>query len=414
LQTTANWTAQILLYPIYMMFQTVRLVGASLKQAIALEATTPPSHPASGQPTAILSADTPIQNALQAVQGFTLETELPVWVDPLSTIPIPVQPSHWSKRLLRIGTHFLHLLRSTPSASPTQLPHSATPSSPAIQAIASLLQTRTLVLVTNQNQVLDILTPEQQDQLRRRIAWETAHYGRYLHLRQVRRQTFARLEQKPVANNHVILPVRLLQRGFRALMAWVQSSPLAVGANLFREADLASLPPVRKEFTSRPALLPTKGLRGLLQAWNPRALLRESESPSPAGSTTSQVGLTTTSGAIAPAMSFSVLAMTTTDSTFSGDLAETGSATSGGESCLNPTVTWDYIDTEATPIGYVLEPLDQLLRSVDQSLLWLERQLNHFWTWLGQRQWLVSLWRQLWHEEWLIQFWQRVRRILQR
>jgi hypothetical protein len=113
-------------------------------------------------------------------------------------------------------------------------------------------------------------------------------------------------------------------------------------------------------------------------------------------------------------MPASVFAITTTDFTLSEDLAGTGAAISGGEPCLTPTVTWDYIDTEATPIGYVLEPLDRLLRSVDRFLLWLEGQLNHLWTWLRQRRWPVSLGRQLWHEEWLIQFWQRVRRILQR
>ncbi|MFP4120592.1 hypothetical protein [Coleofasciculus sp.] len=58
---------------------------------------------------------------------------------------------------------------------PTQVSQS---SRVEIQDLASLLPTRTLVLVSIANEILDILTPEQQQKLAARISWELANLYR--------------------------------------------------------------------------------------------------------------------------------------------------------------------------------------------------------------------------------------------
>jgi hypothetical protein len=43
--------------------------------------------------------------------------------------------------------------------------------------------------------------------------------------------------------------------------------------------------------------------------------------------------------------------------------------------------TW--IDTIATPIGYVKHPLERVLGWLDQAILWIETHAAHLWQWLG-------------------------------
>ena len=45
----------------------------------------------------------------------------------------------------------------------------------------------------------------------------------------------------------------------------------------------------------------------------------------------------------------------------------------------------DWIETNATTMGYVKHPLEQLLEWLDLAMLWLENKLVKFWHWLQQR-----------------------------
>jgi hypothetical protein len=45
----------------------------------------------------------------------------------------------------------------------------------------------------------------------------------------------------------------------------------------------------------------------------------------------------------------------------------------------------DWIETKATPIGYVKHPLVRVLEWLDRAMLWLEDILVKFWRWLRQR-----------------------------
>ncbi|MCP2728816.1 hypothetical protein [Limnofasciculus baicalensis] len=105
-----------------------------------------------------------------------------------------------------------------------------------IQGVATLLETRSLVLVTVENEILDILTPEQQQKLSARISWEIANL-----FRQWRIAGKSLLKKQPhrfssVAGANLFLPVRM----FWQLMGWVQTSPIAVTLNLFSESTLVT------------------------------------------------------------------------------------------------------------------------------------------------------------------------------
>ncbi len=105
---------------------------------------------------------------------------------------------------------------------------------PQVRGIATFLPARSLVLVGDDNQILDVLTVEHQELLESRITWEVANSG-------LQRREIAKKELKfnlgleaAVAKSQ-LPPVR----AFWQLMAWVQTSPLAVKRNLFGESIFA-------------------------------------------------------------------------------------------------------------------------------------------------------------------------------
>lgn len=207
-QVAALWSLQILLYPVYTTFQTTRLVsrqiGRSVRQVIpqlqaaktALTQTEPHST----------SVDAPLQQTLAALPSLLSSLPDSTLLDLVQqTIESPIEPSAETA-----------LTQATPLA---------------IQGIASQLDTGDLVLITATNQVVDILTAEQQAYLHRQIVWEVADYGRQQRLQRSR-------------SSHTLLPLisdrpKAWQpiRVFYRLMAWMQTSPVALATNLFQESQ---------------------------------------------------------------------------------------------------------------------------------------------------------------------------------
>lgn len=111
---------------------------------------------------------------------------------------------------------------------------SAINAKPQVRGIATFLPARSLVLVGDENQILDVLTVEHQELLESRITWEVANSG-------PQRREIAKKELKfnlgleAAAENSQIPPFR----AFWQLMAWVQTSPLAVKRNQFGESIFA-------------------------------------------------------------------------------------------------------------------------------------------------------------------------------
>jgi len=114
-----------------------------------------------------------------------------------------------------------------------------------VRGVACVLATQSLVLVSNQNQVLDVLTPMQQLRLHQQIVFETATYYRRYHLQiqaqraEIRSRVLSgkgawRFLPPPRRTRKTLPPVR----AFQSLMEWVQKSPVAIATNLFQESVL--------------------------------------------------------------------------------------------------------------------------------------------------------------------------------
>lgn len=385
-KVTATWSAQILLYPIYAVVQSGRLLATRIYQAAQLrdlasrDAVDAPERVMGAVPApeaTMLQVDTPIRRVLATVQTLALSDPLPVCLDPptvglqagtvtlmgtaaqtgltirgiasclttraivlvtpqnrLLDILTPSQQAElrdhllaetaWDSsdlpqttsahlsaqslwaRLGQVGQQVRQWLRQrlgTTHAAPlaqlsgqaigqpsqaiqqtlqaveqmviapdrvaalmTDASLVAASQAVYIRGIATLLDHRsqphspqTLVLVTSENVLLDILTPTQQDRLRQRLAWEIAHYRRYWELRQMTARVF-----KPIAPAAKTTPVFPLVRRFQQLMAWVQASPVAMTTNLFQEAQqMRVLSPAVPVWTTDKVELPDPWSDGL-------------------------------------------------------------------------------------------------------------------------------------------------------
>jgi hypothetical protein len=195
------WGLQILLFPLYRILNTTP--SPTLKQAVAKgwERLRQFSGPESKHRPA---ADTVIQRVRSGIECFLLPPPVRPALDhpsaspPLEPDPLPVmltqveiQPlrrlSLWARveqglqRMFRFGQD----PQSQSALSLRTRRELVLPIPLKIQGIATLLETRHLVLVSDHSQVLDILTPQQQTQLQRWITWELTEY--YRQLRQVYR-----------------------------------------------------------------------------------------------------------------------------------------------------------------------------------------------------------------------------------
>ena len=216
LKVATIWGTQILLYPVYVLFQSTRLLGQQLKRAVQrsvlrLRLSKVIPSLSNSSPSAPLTADTPIQRVLTAIQDSWLLT----------------------------GANLAALESEHPLAQ------SVAGSVATIQGIASLISTRNLVLVTIDDQVMDVLTIEQQTHLKQRIIWEMANYWRYWRRHYIA-QSYPTLLLPPEDRATLLPPVRI----FRQLMAWVQSGPIAIAANLFQESALVVEPAPLDWFSS--------------------------------------------------------------------------------------------------------------------------------------------------------------------
>jgi hypothetical protein len=257
LRVAATWGSQILLYPIYAVFQTTRLVGRQLQQVVKerlpqLRGEGEKGRKGEGEKERqiVPTTDAPIFEVLAAIEGF----EFPELVGVAPVAVLQAADDRPSNLVLRSAgqlmpsTSVSQALAEQPARTAVLATTSRTLTNGAksgqaqsqrtvIHGVASLLENRHLVLVTVQNQILDILTSEQQNKLRQRIIWEIATYWR-----QVRSFLAGHKPSKPllpptIERPHLLPPVRV----FYQLMAWMQESSVAIAINLFQEVRF--LPP---------------------------------------------------------------------------------------------------------------------------------------------------------------------------
>ena len=181
LQVATKWSLQALAYSIVILVQqAVESVGKQLHPQAPqnrLQLQTSNIH---FQPETPLAADTPIQRVLQAVSEVE-DKETKRQGD----------KENVSKNIL--GFWRLKFFPNQPSTSSLTSSSTATDIPKRhltrVQGIASQLENRNLVLVTAENEILDILTRQQQEKLQDRIIGEIADYWHSWQLATVRKET---------------------------------------------------------------------------------------------------------------------------------------------------------------------------------------------------------------------------------
>lgn len=264
LKVAAVWGTQILLYPMYLMVQAGlaagRQISTSVREKFPQLQTANEEESQDNPPT----SDTPIQRVLEEVQSFEFQGQklaegflgdgeaialkvenLQYYLEPCNLQLVP--PSNLqlvpSSNLQTANETDLSETAEeiTKQQTETDLSNTAdeiTDQRCLIRGVGSLLETRTLVLVTAENQILDILTQEQQQKLSAKIILGVADLRRQWRLAQEKASKVVNIRFSGRDNPHVLPPVRV----FWELMAWVQTSPVAIAANLFQESTLVHLP----------------------------------------------------------------------------------------------------------------------------------------------------------------------------
>lgn len=437
LRLSTLWGVQIALYPIYAVFQATRLTGRQLWQVVRqtipqlrLARHTLQNATRSTQTPVAIAVDTPIKNTLVAVQalslsvaptaieGAILPTSSPSLTQPipnllrqaLKLLPFWQAPPEYSPSSALTPSPKATLTTREPALLPTEplalslratLAQQEAVQADPIRGIATLLTTHKLVLVTEQNRLLDILTPEQDDYLRRRIVGEMAGYLRQWRLFAIP-QSVSSVLPPPASRPYALPPVRSLYE----VMRWMQRSPVAIAVNLFNETawlELERRSPsltVQSDPINNPWDAKLQPEQNFLTPWlnrSPRVTaplptsLPSDQTP-PLLSGTRRIVLAG-SGAIAPTEadaespltpgSISGQPLTQTPQTALEpiqQLAEAQIQPASAES-LNTSIQRDVIDIQASLVEYVKHPLQQLLEWIDLGMLWVEKRVVQFVTW---------------------------------
>ncbi len=149
LKVTTKWSVEALLYPVYALFQSMD-VGKQISGGVRQSTLFPASDEDYQSPP---NVDTPIQRILEAVTTPTKK------------------PGSFFHNQNQIATKNCELRIAN-----CELPL------PSIRAIATQLATRTVVLVTAENEIQDVLTPDQQQQIEEQILLEVARYWHFWRL----------------------------------------------------------------------------------------------------------------------------------------------------------------------------------------------------------------------------------------
>ncbi|MEA5580291.1 hypothetical protein VB620_02930 [Nodularia harveyana UHCC-0300] len=151
LQVKTKWGVELLLYPLY------QLLNPTVSASQTLEGkTTQPKWKLSPQTSP--TADKPIKQVLAAVKN-------------LSPQPEPPPLKFWGFVRSKLFRHSPTPVTITENSSENIQPYL-----PVIRGIATNLVGRNLVIVTGDNEILDILTPQQQAKLAARIITEVGNY----------------------------------------------------------------------------------------------------------------------------------------------------------------------------------------------------------------------------------------------
>jgi hypothetical protein len=194
LQVATKWSLETLLHTVYILMQSSESSGKTLH-------TKEPQSRLKLQPNDTdffaetpLTVDTPIQHLLGEIQNLSSE-EVTATSSNATLNPLAFLRTLWSKAIHHKPTEHPNppqslAISDNPAGSlhPSQLKDALKCHFPAVRGIATNLLNRNLVLVTADNEILDILTSQQQAKLEDKIISEVANYWSFWRLAKVKKE----------------------------------------------------------------------------------------------------------------------------------------------------------------------------------------------------------------------------------
>ncbi|MDZ8085289.1 MAG: hypothetical protein RMY16_06790 [Nostoc sp. DedQUE12b] len=193
LQVATKWGVEVLLYPVYLLFQSSESSGKTLHTKEPQTRFKLQPNDTDFQPETLPDADSPIQNVLEAVnylssdEPTSISTKASEHFNPLALLGV------FQLKFIEKNSNLTQssniTVNQAVSLNPSQLDNALQQRLPIVRGIATNLMSRNLVLVTADNEILDILTPEQQAKLEDRIINEIANYWQYWRLIVAKKET---------------------------------------------------------------------------------------------------------------------------------------------------------------------------------------------------------------------------------
>ncbi|WP_138502414.1 hypothetical protein [Nostoc sp. PA-18-2419] len=189
LQVATKWGVELLLYPVYLLFRSSESDSKTLHTQEAQSRHQLPSSDTDFEPETYLNVDTPIEHVLETVY-YLSSPEVKSTTDYAYATPEkasePFNPLSflrvfWQKSISKNSKNNINITHS-PAITDNAAIESSQPENAlkqhlaVIQGIATNLLNRNLVLVTVENEILDILTQDQQTKLEERIISEVSDY----------------------------------------------------------------------------------------------------------------------------------------------------------------------------------------------------------------------------------------------
>lgn len=342
LKTEATWGAQTLAYLAYGLIQALN----PTQQSRRLDAGTDNITAAN---KLLASAEEPFQQALLAVKELYYPTQLDQ--------PAPLPKSYSSTCLV------------------------------AIQGVATELATRHLVLVTTANEPLDLLTPQQQKQIYRRIFWAIFNYRCATRFTQVRRSLSWFKPSSAVIVPKQVATGMIRQRHAPKLQAFFRRMPSVLEQSVIRTEGLTIPALIRAAvayfFSHHPRkLLPQSSLQQL-NGVKIRSFFSSfpgrRRSHAQLEGVSSEPWLTLTDLFGSEPSSLTNLGGDTPPAYATAQLQQASQALPPKPYVVNHG-DWLDIDTEATTMGYVKHPLEQVVGWLDRAMTWFEESLVKLWT----------------------------------
>ncbi|MDJ1175663.1 hypothetical protein [Roseofilum capinflatum] len=316
LKVATQWTVQVMVYPIYWLFQSGRYINHQFQHKVVPWLASPEPQET--------ETDTPILEILAELTQLDPPVQLPSTTRPT--------PDRLSRQLL--------------------------------QGIASQLDSGKLVLISQTNQTLDILTPQQQQTMQEAIAQKllppSPHSLPHIPL--------STLAQRP----HLFPPIRR----FWQLMAWMEQGGVAVAIDSFGESQTGQLqpPPQTNPLTAHAPWLTSLDLHPPTGFNLDLASKQPTQPRTPSDPTLAQPAPSNTDD---PWLTSEELFGRTADPTQPNTLTQTQTSNA-------PEPTPDYIETQATSHQYILSPTEKFLLWLDRILVQVEQQVTKVWRWLNE------------------------------